>query len=95
MSWLHPDADAFCSRPPGWLAPPTGDQPPAITTEITTDPIIEHLIDGSNAGADIVVGSRGLGAIRRGICWARSPQQSFAHADCPVTVVHSIRPPTP
>jgi nucleotide-binding universal stress UspA family protein len=60
----------------------------AISTEVTVDPIIPHLIDRSRRARMLVVGGRGLGAIRRGLLGSVSTAVT-RHAYCPVAVVHS------
>ncbi len=88
MSWLHLEAERVlveAARMAGAAAP---EQTPVITTEITAEPIVAHLIDRSPRARMIVVGSRGLGAIRRGILGSVCSSVT-RHAHCPVTVVHS------
>ncbi|WP_328406041.1 universal stress protein [Nocardia sp. NBC_00403] len=57
------------------------------TTELTFDAIIPTLIERSKTAAMLVVGSRGLGAFRRGLLGSVSAALTH-HAYCPVTVVH-------
>ena len=58
-----------------------------ITTEVTFDFIIPSLLAYSERVGMIVVGSRGLGAFRRGLLGSVSTSLA-RHARCPVTVVH-------
>lgn len=59
----------------------------AITTEVTSDPVIPYLIAASRHARTVVVGSRGLGAVRRGLLGSVSTAVA-QHAHCPVTVIH-------
>lgn len=61
--------------------------PLKITTEVTFDFIIPALLAYSDRVRMIVVGSRGLGAFRRGLLGSVSTSVS-RHARCAVTVVH-------
>ncbi|WP_051027078.1 universal stress protein [Nocardia higoensis] len=58
-----------------------------ITTEATFDFVIPALLAYSERVRMIVVGSRGLGAFRRGLLGSVSTSVT-RHAQCPVTVVH-------
>ncbi|MEU6562885.1 universal stress protein [Nocardia nova] len=89
MSWLHIDGERILLEAARIARAATGDHPPVITTEVTTDPIIEHLIEQSKRARGIVVGSRGLGAIRRSLLGSVSTA-IVHHAECPVTVVRTI-----
>ena len=60
-----------------------------ITSEVTWDPIIPDLIERSRTARMMVVGSRGLGALRRGILGSVSTAVT-RHAHCPVAVVHTM-----
>ncbi|WP_051163714.1 universal stress protein [Nocardia brevicatena] len=66
----------------------SGGETLAIDTEITDGPIVPDLIDRSLRAVMLVVGSRGLGAIRRGLLGSVSSAIT-RHAHCPVAVVHS------
>ncbi|WP_280368621.1 universal stress protein [Nocardia wallacei] len=59
-----------------------------ISTEVTADPIIPHLIDRSRRSRIVAVGSRGRGALRRRLLGSVSSALA-RHAHCPVAVVHS------
>ncbi|WP_280501503.1 universal stress protein [Nocardia farcinica] len=58
-----------------------------ITTEATFDFVIPALLAWSERVRMIVVGSRGLGAFKRGLLGSVSTSVT-RHAKCPVTVVH-------
>lgn len=63
-----------------------GDSMP-ITTELLFDPIAPVLIERSRRAGMVVVGNRGLGAIRRAVLGSVSTALA-RHAHCPVAVVH-------
>ncbi|WP_227981363.1 universal stress protein [Nocardia spumae] len=88
MSWSHLDGERTLVEATRIARAATGEQPPVITTEVTTDTIIGHLIQASEQAYAIVVGSRGLGAFRRSLLGSVSSAIT-RHAKCPVTVVHS------
>ncbi|BAW07307.1 universal stress protein [Nocardia seriolae] len=55
---------------------------------VTPDPIIGYLIDQSSQARMLVLGSRGLGALRRGPLGSVSSAVTH-HAQCPVAVIHT------
>lgn len=59
-----------------------------ITTEVIHEPIIGYLLGQSRRVRAIAVGSRGLGAIRRGILGSVA-DAVIRHAQCPVAVIHA------
>ncbi|MFE3055937.1 universal stress protein [Nocardia sp. NPDC059239] len=59
-----------------------------ITTEVIREPIIDYLLDQSRHARAIAVGSRGLGAIRRGLLGSVADAVT-RHAHCPVAVIHA------
>lgn len=89
MSWSHLDGERILIEATRIARVATNSRPPVITTEVTADPIIGHLIEESKYACGIVVGSRGLGAIRRSLLGSVSSAVT-RHAECPVTVVHSM-----
>lgn len=66
----------------------SGDAP-QISTEVVFDPVIPHLIVTSRETRMLVVGSRGLGAVRQGLLGSVG-SALVRHAHCPVAVVHSM-----
>ncbi|RDI55297.1 universal stress protein [Nocardia mexicana] len=88
LRWLHTDAERMLTeaRRLARLAAP--GESPVITTEVTTEPIIPHLIERSRRARMLAVGSRGLGAFQRGLLGSVSTAVT-RHAHCPVAVVHS------
>ncbi|MCC3314107.1 universal stress protein [Nocardia africana] len=89
VSWLHRDGERILveARRIARLAAPA--QTPKITTEVTGEPIIEYLIERSRHALVLAVGSRGLGAIRRGLLGSVA-SAVIRHAHCPVTIVHTM-----
>ncbi|WP_062992226.1 universal stress protein [Nocardia anaemiae] len=61
----------------------------AITTEVTFNLIIPTLIERSAHAHLLVVGSRGSGALQRGLLGSVSTAATH-HAHCPVAVIHGI-----
>ncbi|GAP29700.1 hypothetical protein NSK11_contig00062-0008 [Nocardia seriolae] len=59
-----------------------------ISSEVTAEPIIDHLISASRRARALVVGARGLGALRRGLLGSVSSAVA-QHAHCPVAVIHA------
>ncbi|WP_433666015.1 universal stress protein [Nocardia sp. CA-136227] len=59
-----------------------------ITTEVIWEPIVGHLIEQSRTARTVVVGSRGLGAIRAGLLGSVA-DAVVRHAECPVAVIHA------
>lgn len=58
-----------------------------ITTSVHVEPIIPDLLARSKQAHMVVVGSRGLGALRRGLIGSVSTSLT-RHAYCPVAVIH-------
>ncbi|WP_019926546.1 universal stress protein [Nocardia sp. BMG111209] len=61
----------------------------SITKEITAGHIVGELVERSRSARMIVVGSRGLGAVRRGLLGSVGAA-TIRHAHCPAAIVHSI-----
>ncbi|APA98419.1 universal stress protein [Nocardia seriolae] len=59
----------------------------AISTEVTMEPIIPQLLELSRSARVVVVGSRGVGTLRRGLLGSVSTAVTH-HAHCPVAVIH-------
>ncbi|MBJ8346980.1 universal stress protein [Antrihabitans sp. YC2-6] len=60
---------------------------PEVKTILSDDPAVPTLIDLSNGARMVVVGSRGLGAFKRGLLGSVSTAVA-RHAHCPVAVIH-------
>ncbi|MGW0252074.1 universal stress protein [Nocardia goodfellowii] len=63
--------------------------PDTITTEITDAPPIPVLLDHSESARMVVVGARGLGAIRRRLLGSVSSALA-RHAQCPVAIIPGL-----
>ncbi|MET8428487.1 universal stress protein [Nocardia sp. NPDC004860] len=59
-----------------------------MSSEVTEEPIISRLIDLSRDARMVVLGSRGLGALRRGLLGSVATAVTH-HAHCPVAVIHT------
>ncbi|MFC9439600.1 universal stress protein [Nocardia sp. NPDC057030] len=87
LEWLRRDSERIlveATRIARTAAP--GDQP-RISTEVSAEPIIPMLIGRSARARMLVVGSRGMGAFRRGMLGSVSTAATH-HAHCPVAVIH-------
>ncbi|MCM6772399.1 universal stress protein [Nocardia sp. CDC159] len=87
MDWLRKDGERILAEA-ARIARLSVSESPEITTTLTFDPIISDLIARSKRAHMIVVGSRGQGALRRGLLGSVSTAVT-RHADCPVAVIHS------
>jgi nucleotide-binding universal stress UspA family protein len=67
---------------------------PPITTEVGWLPIIPDLIERSRTARMLVLGSHGLGALRRGLVGSVTTAV-LRHAHCPVAVIHYRRAAEP
>ena len=75
------------------IANDAGASAPVVSTEIYYSTTIPTLIDLSKDAEMVVVGSRGHGALRRGLLGSVSTALVH-HAHCPVAVIHdSVTPP--
>ncbi|MEV6099927.1 universal stress protein [Nocardia sp. NPDC051981] len=59
-----------------------------MSSEVTEEPIISRLMDLSRDARMVVLGSRGLGALRRGLLGSVAMAVTH-HAHCPVAVIHT------
>ncbi|MFE3223970.1 universal stress protein [Nocardia sp. NPDC059228] len=59
-----------------------------MSSEVTEEPIISRLIDLSRDARMVVLGSRGLGALRRGLLGSVATAVTH-HSHCPVAVIHT------
>ncbi|WP_433663231.1 universal stress protein [Nocardia sp. CA-128927] len=87
VEWLRKDSERIlteATRIARTAAP--GDEP-RITTEVSVEAIIPLLIERSAYARMLVVGSRGMGAFRRGVLGSVSTATTH-HAHCPVAVIH-------
>jgi nucleotide-binding universal stress UspA family protein len=65
----------------------TGGEPSEVKTILSDDPAEPTLIDLSRNARMLVVGSRGMGAFKRGLLGSVSTAVA-RHAHCPVAVIH-------
>lgn len=87
MDWLHTDGErivAEAARVARAAVPDTV----TMRADVSLEPIVSHLIVLSRQARMIVVGSRGMGAIRRGLLGSVSSAIAH-HAHCPVAVIHA------
>ncbi|WP_433567493.1 universal stress protein [Nocardia sp. CA-151230] len=59
-----------------------------MTSEVAEEPIISRLIELSRDARIVVLGSRGLGALRRGLLGSVATAVTH-HSHCPVAVIHT------
>ncbi|WP_412000697.1 universal stress protein [Nocardia sp. CWNU-33] len=85
--WLREDAERVLTEATRVARAACGEALD-IKTKLIFDPIIPYLIDRSRRARMVVVGSRGRGAIRRGLLGSVSTAVA-RHSQCPVAVVHS------
>ncbi|WP_280378891.1 universal stress protein [Nocardia wallacei] len=88
LARLHADAERILAEATRSARAAAPGEVPAITTEVVTEPIIPVLIDRSRRARLVAVGSRGLGAFRRGLLGSVSTAVT-RHAHSPVAVVRA------
>uniref|UniRef100_UPI002458EF7B universal stress protein n=1 Tax=Nocardia wallacei TaxID=480035 RepID=UPI002458EF7B len=88
LARLHADAERILAEATRSARAAAPGEAPAITTEVVTEPIIPVLIDRSRRARLVAVGSRGLGAFRRGLLGSVSTAVT-RHAHSPVAVVRA------
>lgn len=89
VRWLREEGERVLAEASRVARTAVTDPALEITTEVTDQPVAEHLIRRSPEVRMLVVGSRGLGAVRRGLLGSVSSAVT-RHAHCPVTVVHTV-----
>ncbi|MEV6426412.1 universal stress protein [Nocardia sp. NPDC051463] len=88
VEWLRKDGERVLAEAERVARAAAVGEAPAISTELNLEQITPYLIDRSRQARTLVVGSRGLGAFRRGLLGSVSMAVT-RHAHCPVAVVHS------
>ncbi len=86
MDWMRKDGERILGEAER-IVRVAVPEPLEIMKEVTFDPIIPDLVEKSRRVPMVVVGSRGLGAMRRGLLGSVSTAVT-RHAHCPVAVVH-------
>ncbi|SUD49373.1 Universal stress protein Rv2005c/MT2061 [Nocardia otitidiscaviarum] len=84
--WLHEDGERVVAEAKRIARNAAPGEALDITTEVTLHPVIPDLIDRSQRARTLVVGTRGLGAFRRGLLGSVSTAVT-RHAHCPVAVI--------
>ncbi|MEU1999408.1 universal stress protein [Nocardia gamkensis] len=88
MEWLRRDGERVLTEAARVARTAAAGEALAIDTELIVEQIIPQLIERSSHARMLVVGSRGLGAVRRELLGSVSTAVT-RHAHCPVAVVRS------
>ncbi|WP_067884814.1 universal stress protein [Nocardia vaccinii] len=88
LSWLEVEAERVIAEAYRVARAAAPGEALEISTEVTREPIIARLHQRSRQARMLVVGSRGLGMIRRELLGSVGTAMT-RHAQCPVAVVHS------
>ncbi|MFI9415373.1 universal stress protein [Nocardia gamkensis] len=88
MEWLRRDGERVLTEAARVARTAAAGEALAIDTELIVEQIIPQLIERSRHARMLVVGSRGLGAVRRELLGSVSTAVT-RHAHCPVAVVRS------
>lgn len=88
MAWLESEGERVVGEATRIASETLPGEGVPMSSEVTTEPIIPHLIALSRHARLVVLGSRGLGALRRGLLGSVTTAVTH-HAHCPVAVIHS------
>ncbi|MVU78300.1 universal stress protein [Nocardia sp. ET3-3] len=88
ISWLELEGERIVGEATRIASETLTGEGVETSTEVTTEPIIAYLTAQSRGARMIVLGSRGLGALGRGLLGSVTTAVSH-HAQCPVAVIHT------
>ncbi|UGT67822.1 universal stress protein [Nocardia gipuzkoensis] len=86
VQWLRKDGERVLTEAARLARAAAAGEALTISTELTLEPIIPDLLNRSRHARMLVVGSRGLGAVRRELLGSVSTAVT-RHAHCPVAVL--------
>ncbi|WP_338758100.1 universal stress protein [Nocardia vulneris] len=89
LEWLRRDGERILHEATRIARTAAPGEEPVISTEVSFELVIPMLIERSVHASMLVVGSRGMGAFRRGLLGSVSTATTH-HAHCPVAVIHGI-----
>ncbi|MFE3025498.1 universal stress protein [Nocardia tengchongensis] len=88
IAWLESEGERIVGEATRIASETLTGEGVAMSSEVTVEPIISHLIELSRHARMVVLGSRGLGALRRGLLGSVTSAVTH-HAKCPVAVIHT------
>ncbi|MGW5228797.1 universal stress protein [Nocardia niigatensis] len=88
MAWLELDGERVVGEATHIASEALSGEGVEMSSEVTEEPIISRLIELSRDARMVVLGSRGLGALRRGLLGSVASAVTH-HAHCPVAVIHT------
>ncbi|MEV6325284.1 universal stress protein [Nocardia sp. NPDC051787] len=89
IEWMRRDGERIVTEASRIAREAVPGEELVLTTEVSFDFLIPTLIDRSRQLTMLVVGSRGIGAFRRGMLGSVSTAVT-RHAHCPVAVIHDV-----
>ncbi|WP_327116184.1 universal stress protein [Nocardia sp. NBC_01730] len=87
IEWMRRDGQRILTEATRVARTAAPGEDPETTTEVTFELVIPTLIERSTQVRMLVVGSRGMGALQRGLLGSVSTATTH-HAHCPVAVIH-------